>query len=281
VLVCMGRAIAHLATSEARFSDPTALALLPRDARAFVERFRQGATPQGMGARLRHAYHARQSQVMVVRTVAIDDAVRAALSPQLVILGAGLDGRSWRMPELRDTVVFEVDHPDSQREKRKRVASLGKAAREIRFVPLDLAHGSLEDDLALAGHDPSVPTTWIWEGVVMYLTPAQVSASLTAIARRSAPLSRLSVLYHRPTLLLGAVGMFVRRLGEPLRSAFPPEAMRLLLSEHGFRVLEDRSIAEIGSAMTPDVGRATAFARHMRLAIAERLPLPGAKSCRP
>jgi hypothetical protein len=32
VMVCMGRAAAHQRTSVARFSDPTALALLPEDA---------------------------------------------------------------------------------------------------------------------------------------------------------------------------------------------------------------------------------------------------------
>ena len=30
--------------------------------------------------------------------------------------------------------------------------------------------------LAAAGHDPTRPTTWIWEGVVMYLTKAEVEA---------------------------------------------------------------------------------------------------------
>jgi O-methyltransferase involved in polyketide biosynthesis len=38
--------------------------------------------------------------MMVARTVAIDGAIRTAVSSQVVILGAGLDGRAWRMPEL-------------------------------------------------------------------------------------------------------------------------------------------------------------------------------------
>jgi Leucine carboxyl methyltransferase len=54
--------------------------------------------------------------------VAIDDAIRTAASPQVVILGAGLDGRAWRVSELADAIVFEVDHPDSQRMKRERAA---------------------------------------------------------------------------------------------------------------------------------------------------------------
>ena len=92
-------------TTESRFSDPTVLALLPDDARARVERFRAGAAPKGLRARIEHTYIDKLSKVMVARTVAIDDAVREASSPQLVILGAGLDGRAWRMPELGGTTV--------------------------------------------------------------------------------------------------------------------------------------------------------------------------------
>ena len=270
-LVCMGRALAQGTTSVSGFSDPTAFELLPDDARAFVAGMRAGVPPQGMRAQLRHAYHARQSKLMVVRTVAIDDAVRAADSPQLVILGAGLDGRAWRMPELRGAVVFEVDHPDSQREKRRRAVRLSPVAREVRFVPVDFACGGLEDALGSAGHDPSRRTTWVWEGVVMYLSRPEAKATLAAVARRSAPGSRLIILYHTPTLLLRAIGVFVRRLGEPLRSAYSVEEMRALLSGHGFRVIEDRGLPEIAAAMPRDVAEATAFAKHMRLATAERM----------
>src|SRR5262245_20529004 len=94
VLVCMGRAVAHGATTVSRFADPTAFALLPDDARARVERFRAGDAPKGVRARLEHAHLEKLSKVMVARTVAIDDALRSAASPQLVILGAGLDGRA-------------------------------------------------------------------------------------------------------------------------------------------------------------------------------------------
>jgi O-methyltransferase involved in polyketide biosynthesis len=90
----MGRAVARGITTESRFSDPTAFALLPDDARARVERFRSDAEPKGLRARMGHTYLDKQSKVMVARTVAIDDAVREASSPQLVILGAGLDGRA-------------------------------------------------------------------------------------------------------------------------------------------------------------------------------------------
>jgi methyltransferase (TIGR00027 family) len=202
VWVAMGRAAAHGRSDAARFSDPTAMALLPEDARAEVERFRSEAKPKGLRAGFRHGSLEHRSRLMVARTVAVDDAVRAGAAPQLVILGAGLDGRAWRMPELADAVVFEVDHPDSQRDKRARVGALAQAAREVRFVSVDFERDKLDDALAAAGHDPSRPTTWIWEGVVMYLSLADIEASLQVIARRSTPGSRLVIVYHQPAAML-------------------------------------------------------------------------------
>src|SRR5688500_18707239 len=50
---------------------------------------------------------------IALRTAAIDDAIRESVQAgvgQLVVLGAGLDARAYRMPELREVRVFEVDH---------------------------------------------------------------------------------------------------------------------------------------------------------------------------
>src|SRR5262245_55872510 len=114
VMVCAARAAADGTVEVARYSDPTAIYLLPPEARAFVERYKAGAKPGGIKEGFRLGALRQRARMMVARTVVVDDAVRMARSPQLVILGAGLDGRSWRMPELKDAVVFEVDHPDSQ-----------------------------------------------------------------------------------------------------------------------------------------------------------------------
>jgi methyltransferase (TIGR00027 family) len=271
VLVCMGRAIAHGASTVSGFADPTALALLPDEARARVERFRAGDEPKGVRARLGHAYLEKLSKAMVVRTVVIDDAVRAAASRQLVILGAGLDGRAWRMPELSEAIVFEVDHPDSQRDKRARAAMLTKIARDVRFVPVDFTRDNLNDALATAGHDPARATTWIWEGVVMYLTPNDVEATLAVVERRSVVGSRLIIAYHSPTFLLRLIGPALRLLGEPLRSASTVSEMRALLARYGFRVVQDEDLPTIGRNLGADTAQATRTMEHLRIATADCL----------
>jgi len=270
VWVCMGRAIAHDAPWAAGFRDPTALALLPAAARASVERIRAGGAPRGLRERIGDRIVTVRAYPMIARTTAIDVAVREAAAPQLVILGAGLDGRAWRMPELRDAVVFEVEHPDSQRSKRSRAAALAPIARDVRFVAVDFERDRLEDALAAAGHDPARATTWLWEGVIMYLAPSDIAATLAVIERRSAAASRLVVVYHQPALALRLMRPVMRRIGEPLRSSFTADAMRELLAAHGFAVVRDEDLPTIGAALSPSIAPKMRAMRHIRIATADR-----------
>ena len=269
-IVCMGRAIAQGRTAVTAFSDPTAMTMLSAEQRAEVERIRQGPRPRKWRARFRYEHLTRESQMMVARTVAIDADLRNAAAPQVVILGAGLDGRAWRMRELVGSLVFEVDHPDSQQLKRQRIASLTPEAREVRFVPVDFKRGGLAQTLEAAGHDPHLPTAWVWEGVVMYLNRDEIEAILRSVEGRSAPGSRLIVAYHQPAWMLLILALIVRRLGEPIRTVLTPQQMRELLERYGFCIRWDRELPTIGSELSTEIGRATRLMRHLRIVTADR-----------
>jgi methyltransferase (TIGR00027 family) len=268
-MVCMARAIAHLEGNVPGFSDPTALALLPDEARARVEQFRSGPPGGTARERMQRRFLEGRALMMAVRTVAIDQAVRQAAAPQVVILGAGLDGRAWRMTELREAVVFEVDHPDTQREKVARAASLPGIAREVRFVPVDFTRDRLEDKLAAAGHDPNRPTIWIWEGVVMYLTRAEVEATLAVVSRRSASGSRLIIAYAAPGLLLPLIHLLLRRIGEPVRSVYTARSMKAMLAQHRFAVVRDDDIPTLARTLSAQAGKGTRVLRHIRIVVSD------------
>ncbi|HET9933785.1 MAG TPA: class I SAM-dependent methyltransferase [Polyangiaceae bacterium] len=255
VMVAAARAAAHGRTAVGAFADPTALTLLPADARQRIERQLAGVPPSGLSERMQRRMVEGRVKMMVPRTVAIDRAIREAASPQLVILGAGLDGRAWRMAELADTTVFEVDHPDSQRRKRERAASLKLAARELHFAPVDFTRDRLEDALVAAGHDPARVTTWLWEGVVMYLAREDIEATLRVVRARSAPGSRLIVLYTSHSIVRKTAGLLLGLIGEPFRSAFSADEMRTLLESHGFSVLHDDDLAHIASRLGGETSR--------------------------
>jgi methyltransferase (TIGR00027 family) len=134
----------------------------------------------------------------VCRTRYIDDAVQAALSEgidQLVILGAGLDTRAYRLPEIDRVKVFEVDLPSVQNDKKKKLQkALGRLPENVTFIPIDFDTQSLEDVFAGTSFDPSKPAVFIWEGVTQYITEEAVRRTL-AFVGKAAPGSILVFTY--------------------------------------------------------------------------------------
>ncbi len=280
VLVCQGRAVANGRIAPERFDDPTAMALLRDDERVAVEQARAAEPPKSVGARMEFEMLRANAEVIVPRTVAIDDAVRARPNPQLVILGAGLDGRAWRLPELAATDVFEVDHPASQRDKRDRVGAMEPLSASLRFVPVDFAVDALDAALATAGHQAPQPTTWIWEGVVPYLTRSQVESTVRVVGGRSAPGSRLVVNYQSPSPVatLGRVAarayaLVARRhdpmAREPRRSAWTADAMRTVLRYADLDVTADDDLLTLAGRLPMTVTRRRSLAAG-RVAVADR-----------
>ena len=291
VLVCQGRAAANGRAATDRFADPVAAGLLRVAERKPVDEVRANTPPQSWQERIVYESVRACAEVVVPRTVAIDEALRAHVTGQLVILGAGLDTRAWRLPELARTDVWEVDHPASQQDKRARLAEAAPAlrgldeggllaaeppavARSVRFTPVDLAVDDLGAALDAAGHDPSAPTTWLWEGVVPYLTREQVRATVAALAARTVPGSALVVNYQAPSARAAAGRLLTRVLGssvtsgEPWRSLWRPRRMAALLAEYGLRVVSDDDLLAVARTLgSPARGRTSV--RSGRVAVAE------------
>jgi methyltransferase (TIGR00027 family) len=185
-----------------------------------------------------------------LRTRAIDTALREGVTAgasQLVVLGAGLDARAWRMPELAGVHVYEVDHPSTQATKRARIGGRTPFARDVTFVAVDFGQDSLVERLAGAGHDAGAPTFWIWEGVTPYLPMDATRATLGAVASRSAAGSRLAVTYATPLAasfppaLTRAALLGFRAVGEQVLGLVSTDAMHRALQDVGLRVLDDAS----------------------------------------
>jgi methyltransferase (TIGR00027 family) len=260
----MGRALAHAHQTVRTFHDPLAIDLLPDDCRAAVGRLLGGEWPRTRREAILGLV-ARWTETLIgPRTVEIDDGLRTLPRGfQLVLLGAGLDSRAYRMPELSESAAFEVDHPATQAFKKERTAGRRPLARELRHVAVDFERESLSDVLAHAGHRTDVPTAWVFEGVITYLTPRDVEATLDVIAARSAPASRLLATYNEPSRLRPLFQWIMQRTNEPPRAAFHPAAMRRILEARGFVVRSDRDGAERAirwiDAPTPAARRSVRF----------------------
>ncbi len=129
-----------------------------------------------------------------VRTRFLDDSLMAATNEgchQVVLLAAGLDPRAYRLGWPAGTRLFEVDSPDVLRFKESVLDGQGAVPRCDRtVVAADLREDWPELVLA-AGLDASLPTAWLVEGLLVYLTAGEVARLLSAVATLSGPRSRL------------------------------------------------------------------------------------------
>ena len=137
----------------------------------------------------------RSAEGMAVRTRFFDrmflDAGTMGVR-QAVILAAGLDARAYRLPWPDGTVVYEADQPEVIEFKTSTLAELGaKPAAVHRPVAIDLRN-DWRNALLDNGFDPTAPTAWSAEGLLIYLPPQAQDQLFDTITELSARGSRLA-----------------------------------------------------------------------------------------
>lgn len=205
-----------------------------------------GIVRLGVGDRPRRLFFAARARFAEDR---VAEAAAAGVG-QVVILGAGLDTFAYRHPHpgLR---VFEVDHPATQAWKRQRLAVSGIDLPErATFVPVDFETDSLATRLEVAGFSRADPAVFVWLGVVFYLTPDAVRATLEYIACQSEPVEVIfdylqSAGTDADRAQLQARAHRAAAVGEPWFSYFTPDDLVARLRTLGFTDVEDRSAADL------------------------------------
>jgi methyltransferase (TIGR00027 family) len=104
-----------------------------------------------------------------------------------VLLGAGYDTRAYGGVAGAGTTVFELDQPIVQAHKRSMLAAAHINCEHVNFVAIDFASDDLFAKLTQAGFDTTKKTLYLWEGVSLYLSAAEVAATLAAVQQQSAP----------------------------------------------------------------------------------------------
>jgi methyltransferase (TIGR00027 family) len=124
-----------------------------------------------------------------LRTRLLDDFVPG--TPQTVFLGAGLDTRAFRLSWPSDSHVFELDRGPVLDFKHRVLSGIG-AVPLVKRTPIDIdLRGNWSAALLDAGFCPGLPTTWIAEGLLLYLPSAAETALMRTVNAFSEPGSRL------------------------------------------------------------------------------------------
>lgn len=127
---------------------------------------------------------------MAARTRYFDNYLATAVAAgvrQVVIVAAGLDSRAYRVQWPDGTQIYELDQPRVLEFKRSVLADHGdKPTAQRHEVAVDLR---LDWPAALrgSGFHPDVPTAWLVEGLLLYLSPAEQDLLFERIESLSAP----------------------------------------------------------------------------------------------
>ena len=193
---------------------------------------------------------------IVARARFVEDLVAQELKTgtgQYVILGAGLDTFAQRCgnPGLH---LFEVDQPETQQWKRKRLEEIGfPPPAWLHFVPLNFETDfSLWDALGKAGFKREKPAVVSSLGVSMYLGQEAVRANLREMAKLGLG-SKFVMTFMLPIELVDAQDRpgyemaikGARASGTPFLSFFRPQEMLEMAKNSGFREVEHLSTASL------------------------------------
>lgn len=221
----------------------------------------------------------RQSRASVVaRSRYAEDRLVSGGYRQYVILAAGLDSFAWRRADLIGWLrLFEVDHPASQAWKLGRIAELDLPVRDGHvFAPVDFETTPLWEGLTRAGLDWSQPAFFSWLGVIIYLTPEAITATLNTVSGCGTG-SEIVLSYDAPDAFLDdtareMVQIEARQVaatGEPYTTRMSPAQAETLIESAGLEVVEhlapqalyDRYFAQRSDGLRPSTAERLIAAR--------------------
>jgi len=129
------------------------------------------------------------ANMMIARTSYFDEIIEARIDEveQFVVLGAGYDTRAYGKFNREGVTFFELDQSSIQAHKRKALVDAGIDADHVRFATVNFEAENAFDKLIEAGYDPSKKTLFLWEGVTLYLSEADVRKMMTDIHAHAAP----------------------------------------------------------------------------------------------
>jgi len=245
------RAAHQVLEGGAIFADPLAAPILGADAQGAIDKARE----QPLRRELRLFVAARSRFAEEAANRALSRGVR-----QIVLLGAGLETFAYRLTPPQGARVFEIDHPATQAEKRRRLAAAGivEPAHAV-YVGCDFERQRFVDALIGAGFETRHSSFFFWLGVSPYLSQDAVAATLAAVAAIPGGAEIVFDYAIPPEAIARPAAREAHRqlaakvaaAGEPLRAHFDPADLQRRLAGLGFDEVEDLDAGALAARYAP------------------------------
>jgi len=213
---------------------------------------------------------------LISRTRFIDDLVQNTAVQgveQYVILGAGYDLRAHRLNLPPTLKIFEVDQQEVQNRKRSKLPSNVPNLENVKYVSVDFNHQSLKKQLLEAGFDQSKSAIFTLEGVTQYITKDALISTLKELSELTQKTSATFCFsyvdkrlnenskacfgkgYPHPEKKAATIMNLAAKVGEPWISFYSAEEIREKLSEYGFTLIENKTLADLNAVYFTPIGR--------------------------
>lgn len=230
-------------------SDPLAYDLMPKRWQKLFARPKLLAYTVWLTSYLRRV-HAN----VISRARYCEDQLELMLSEgdvQYVIVGAGMDSFAYRHEHSSQLTIFEIDHPNTQALKQKRLAALNKEQPDnLEYLSIDFELQKISEVLlASERFDPNKKTLFCWMGVTYYLHEETVFKAIDDISHVTLGNSRLIFDYlldespggRKDKTAIAMIKRITAFKGEPILTCFSHRKLPFLLASKGFNVLHHLS----------------------------------------
>ncbi len=226
--------------------DDSALSFLPAGMRVLVNATRIGPLRRAMIAATERSGPGLWAN-LTSRKRFIDEKLDDSLADidAVVILGAGLDTRPYRLARRSNVPIFEVDLPVNIARKKSAVQrAIGATPASVHLVPLDFERDDLFGTLAEHGFRTDARAFFVWGGVTQYLTEDAVRTTLAGLQATPAG-SRLVFTYVRKDFIDGS-NMYdaavlykrFRQRRQVWKFGLDPDDVAAFVSEYDWRLIE-------------------------------------------
>ena len=128
------------------------------------------------------------ADLIVARTLYFDRIIERVIEQveQFVVMGAGYDMRAYGSLQREGVAFFELDQVKVQQHKRASLESASIPSGHVSFVSIDFDKESVFERLIESGYDPTKKTLFLWEGVTLYLSEANVRKTMQDVRNKAA-----------------------------------------------------------------------------------------------